>query len=57
MPTPRYIPPAEVLPLIEQWRKARAAGRRTRPYAKELCARLGISEATLRRVAREGEQA
>lgn len=52
-----YIPPPEVRPLIEQWRKARLAGRRPRPYAKELCAKLGISTTTLRKVAREGERA
>jgi hypothetical protein len=49
----RYVPPPEALPLIRQWREARKAGRRPRPYAKELCERLGISDTTLRRVAKE----
>lgn len=48
----RYTPPPEAVPLIRAWRKERVAGRRPRPYAKELCAKLGISDATLRKVAR-----
>jgi hypothetical protein len=53
MPTPAYTPPPEMRPLIQEWRKARLAGRRPRPYAKELCERLGISTTTLRKVARQ----
>lgn len=57
MPAPRYTPPPEARGAIAEWRAARVAGRRSRPYAKELCAKLGISERTLRKVAREGERA
>lgn len=53
MPAPAYKPSPEALRIISQWRLSRASGRRLRPYAKEICARLGIGETTLRKVARQ----
>lgn len=53
MPAPAYQPSPEALRLISQWRSARATGRRPRPYAKEICARLGIGVVTLRKVAKQ----
>jgi hypothetical protein len=53
MPAPAYKPSPEALRLILQWHCSRATGRRTRPYAKEICARLGIGVVTLRKVARQ----
>lgn len=56
MPAPRYIPTPEALQAIREWRVTRKAGRHTRPYAKELCARFGIGETTLRKVAAQEER-
>ena len=53
MPAPAYKPSPEALRMIAQWRSSRANGRRLRPYTKEICARLGIGEKTLRKVARQ----
>lgn len=49
----RFRPTPEALSLIREWRKPRLEGRRPRPYTKEVCARLGIAETTLRKVARQ----
>lgn len=49
----RFRPTPEALSLIREWRKPRLDGRRPRPYAKEVCAKLGIGETTLRKVARQ----
>ncbi len=53
MPAPAYKPSPEALRIISQWRISRADGRRSRPYAKEICARLGIGVVTLRKVAKQ----
>lgn len=53
MPFPAYKPSPEALRMISQWRLSRTNGRRPRPYAKEICARLGIGEKTLRKVAKQ----
>lgn len=57
MPTPRYIPTPEALQAIREWRITRKAGRHSRPYAKELCAKFGVCETTLRKVAAQEELA
>lgn len=53
MPARAYKPSPEALRMISQWHASRTTGRRLRPYVKEICARLGIGETTLRKVAKQ----
>ena len=53
MPAPAYKPSPEALRMITEWRRSRAAGRRPRPYAKEICARLGVGHCTFWKIVKQ----
>lgn len=48
----RWQPTPEAIKVIAKYRAERKKGRQTRPLAKEICHRFGLSERTLYRVGR-----
>ena len=56
MPAPAYKPSPEALRMISQWQSSRAAGRRVRPYAKEIYLRLGIGHSTFYKLVKEAQR-